>query len=303
MALSELKTNKHIVIKPADKGSAVVILDRDQYILEVDRQLNDTIYYKRLDHPIYLDTIKMVKDVLDSLLRNKFINTKQRCYLMGEGEPKPRRFYVLPKIHKDPSTWTVPFTIPPGRPIVSDCGSETYLTAEYLDSFLNPLSISHPSYVKDTYHFINIVRTLRVPQNCFLFSMDVKSLYTNIPINEGILCIKKQFDKFPDPKRPDKQLLQLLDINLTRNDFEFDDKFYLQIKGTAMGKKFAPAYANIFMANWEEEVFPKCHIKPTHYLRYLDEHLGDLAWFGGGIYHIHVCPERPRPIHSINLWA
>jgi hypothetical protein len=108
--------------------------------------------------------------------------------------------------------------------------------------------------------------------------MDVKSLYTNIPTVAGIQCVQKLFDKHPDPKRPDGQLLQLLNINLTRNDFVFNDQFYLQIKGTAMGKKFAPAYANIFMANWEEEVLPKCHLRPIHYLRYLDDIWG--VWPG-----------------------
>ena len=39
----------------------------------------------------------------------------------------------------------------------------------------------------------------------------------------------------------------------------------------AMGRKFAPAYANIFMANWEEEFFAKCQKKPINYLRYLDD--------------------------------
>ena len=271
LAISQLQKNRNIVIKPADKGSAVVIMDREQYVLEAERQLTDPHYYLKLDHPIYLDTIKLVKDILDSLLRNKFINYKQHRFLIGQEEPKPRRFYILPKIHKDPSTWTVPFLIPPGRPIVSDCGSETYLTAEYLDSFLNPLSISHPSYIKDTYHFISIVRTLKVPPHCLLFSLDVKNLYTNIPITEGIQCIKNQFDRFPDPTRPDQHLLQLLDLNLTRNDFEFDNKFYLQIKGTAMGKKFAPAYANIYMAHWEEGVLPKCNPRPSQFYRYLDD--------------------------------
>ena len=227
-----------------------MILSREQYIIEVERQLKDAIYYRKLDKPIYLDTIKLVTNIIDSLLRGKYINKKQHRYLIGEEEPRPRRFYILPKIHKDPATWTVPFEIPPGRPIVSDCGSETYYTAEYLDYFLNPLSTKHPSYIKDTYHFVDIVKQLIVPSNCYLFSMDVKSLYTNIPIPAGIQCVKNILEKFPDPKRPDRQLLQLLEINLTRNDFVFNEQFYLQIKGTAMGKKFAPAYANIFMAKW-----------------------------------------------------
>lgn len=45
--LRELKSLKSIMIKPADKGSAVVILSRDQYIMEAERQLNDLVYYKK----------------------------------------------------------------------------------------------------------------------------------------------------------------------------------------------------------------------------------------------------------------
>lgn len=277
-ALRELKSTKHIVIKPADKGSAVVILSREQYIFEVERQLNDTEYYKKLEKPIFMDTIPMVTQILDTLRKKKYINAKQRKYLLGDFEPRERRFYILPKIHKDPEKWTVPHEIPPGRPIVSDCGSETYFTAEYLDYYLNPLSTKHPAYVKDTYHFIDIVNSLRIPSDFYFFSMDVDSLYTNIPIQAGINCVKKVFEKYPDPKRPDEELLQLLDINLTRNDFMFNGNYYLQIKGTAMGKKFAPAYANIFMANWEEEVFARCKKKPAHYSRYLDDIWG--IWTG-----------------------
>lgn len=277
-ALKELKRVKHIVIKPADKGSAVVILDRDQYIFEVERQLNDTMYYKKLTKPIYLDTIPLVEEILKQLKSKKFINGKQARYLRGDFEPRERRFYILPKIHKSPEKWTIPFQLPPGRPIVSDCGSETYRTAEYLDFHLNPLASKHPSYVKDTYHFIEMVKNLTVPSQSYFFSMDVNSLYTNIDIQAGLASVRKTFDKYPDPKRPDKELLQLLEINLMRNDFMFNGQYYLQIKGTAMGKKFAPAYANIFMANWEESVFAKCEHKPSHYFRYLDDIWG--IWEG-----------------------
>lgn len=278
-ALRSLKNMRHIVIKPADKGSAVVILSREQYIFEVERQLNDPIYYKKLDKPMYMDTIPIVKNIIDRLKQKKFINAKQRQYLKGNLQPRERRFYILPKIHKEPQKWTIPFELPPGRPIVSDCGSETYFTAEYLDYFLNPLSVKHPAYVRDTYHFMEIIKELQIPSDFFFFfSMDVDNLYTNIPIAAGIACVKKIFEKYPDPKRPDEELLELLDINLTRNDFVFNEQFYLQVKGTAMGKKFAPAYANIFMANWEAEVFSKLRKKPACYLRYLDDIWG--IWEG-----------------------
>ncbi|KAK3519623.1 hypothetical protein QTP86_017547, partial [Hemibagrus guttatus] len=44
-----------------------------------------------------------------------------------------------------------------------------------------------------------------------------------------------------------------------------------QVKGTAMGKRFAPSYANIFMAKWEEEALSAWPIKPLHYFRFLDD--------------------------------
>lgn len=270
-ALRELMGNKTIVIKPADKGSAVVILSREQYVTEVKRQLSDSIYYKKLKEPIYLQTIPMVSRILDELYNKRVINKKQSSYLKGEGQPRPRRFYILPKIHKEPEKWTVPHEIPPGRPIVSDCGSETYQTAEFIDFYLNPLSVRHPSYVKDSYYFIDLVKSLTIPADSFLFSIDIDSLYTNIDIAAGLQAVREIFLKYPDANRPDKEILELLEINLRRNDFEFDGDFYLQIKGTAMGKRFAPAYANIFMAKWEAEALEKCPRKPLHYLRYLDD--------------------------------
>lgn len=273
-ALRDLAHNKSIVIKPADKGSSVVILSREQYTQEALRQLSDNTHYIQLEKPIYPQTINLIKNITKRLLDKKFINKKQKQYLDGDGNVRERRFYMLPKIHKDPEKWHPPFINPPGRPIVSDCNSESYQTAEFLEHFLHPLSIKHASYIKDTYHFIQIIKDLKIPPNSLFFSMDVDSLYTNIDTPSGIQAVKNAFFKYPDKKRPDKELIDLLEINLTRNDFLFDDKFYLQVKGTAMGKKFAPSYANIFMAQWEEEALTRCPKQPLHYFRFLDDIFG-----------------------------
>jgi len=271
LALEELSNNKNIIIKPADKGSVVVVMDLEQYLWEGYRQLSDSNYYSKLDKPIYLDTIKLVDKILQTLYDKKFINAKQMRFISGTFEPRARIFYMLPKIHKERHKWSLPYEIPPGRPIVSDCSSETYRTAEFIDFYLNPLSIIHTSYLKDTYDFLSRIKQLFIPQDAMLFTMDVDSLYTNIDIQEGIQAIKNIFRKHPNKKRPDKELLQLLEINLTRNDFEFNGEFFLQIKGTAMGKKFAPAYANIFMAEWETSALSSCLKTPTYYFRYLDD--------------------------------
>ncbi|KAF4070120.1 hypothetical protein AMELA_G00298160 [Ameiurus melas] len=148
-AINSLKQNSNIVIKPADKGSAVVIMDRPQYVQEALRQLNNPEYYKQLAEPIYPKSIPIIRDKITTLLSRGYINQKQAKYLVGESTARPRQFYLLPKIHKPRITWPTPLT-PPGRPIVSDCGSESYRIAEFLDHHLNPLSTRHPSYIQDT---------------------------------------------------------------------------------------------------------------------------------------------------------
>ena len=79
------------------------------------------------------------------------------------------------------------------------------------------------------------------------------SLYTNIDNTNGLEAVKQIFKKNPDPKRPDKDILELLKINLENNDFEFNSQWYLQTWETSMGNKFAPNYANLFLAEWEEK--------------------------------------------------
>lgn len=170
-------------------------------------------------------------------------------------------------------SWPIP-GIPPGRPIISDCSSESYHIAKFIDHFLNPISQRHDSCIKDTYDFINKIRNKLVPSSTFLFTIDITSLYTNIDMELGLRAVKEALERFPDPDKPDKAILQLLHLGLTRNDFSFNGKHFLQIHGTAMGKIFAPSYANIYMASWEQTAFSKCKQLPIVYFRYLDDLFG-----------------------------
>lgn len=277
-AINTLANNPAIVIKPADKGSQIVIMDRTQYLLEADRQLTNRNHYAPLLHSMQPETQNMIKNILCKMYQEKIITLKQMTYLLGPDVPRPRLFYLLPKIHKALDKWTVPGQIPCGRPIVSDCGSESSNIAEFLDFHINPLSQRHASFVKDTYDFVEKVGNISVSADAFLFSIDINSLYTNIDTTLGLQSVRAAFSKFPVSGRPDDYILELLEISLSRNDFEFNKKHYLQIHGTAMGKKFAPAYANLYMCGWEESAFLKCAHLPSLYFRYLDDIFG--IWEG-----------------------
>ena len=271
-SIRTLKENKEIIIKPADKGSAVVVMSLDNY--EAERQLSNSQHYTPLAESIAPIAAIKISSVLNRIKRMGYISGKQLLYLDPPETPRNTQLYLLPKIHKTRDKWPQNDKMPPGRPIVLDCGSESYRVAEYIDEFLGPLAKSHNSYDKDTTDFIEKVTKLTIAESAMLFSMDFESLYTNIDNTSGLEAVKQAFMRNADYNRPDAEILELLGISLNNNAFQFQGKFYKQIWGTAMGQKYAPNYANIFMAEWERQALNKCPKKPLVYLRYLDDIFG-----------------------------
>ena len=82
--MKELTNNKNIIIKPADKGSAVVIMNRIDYLKEGFRQLSDNKYYTRLDHEPTLDFHKEVKKFVQDMWQNTEIDDSIQTYLMRD---------------------------------------------------------------------------------------------------------------------------------------------------------------------------------------------------------------------------
>ena len=60
-------------------------------------------------------------------------------------------------------------------------------------------------------------------------------------------AVCKIFELYPDPDQPDQELLDLLKLSLENNDIIFNGEWFLQIRGTAMGKKFAPNFIYKFL--------------------------------------------------------
>ena len=129
-ALKELCNNKDIIIKPADKGSAVVIMQREDYLREGYRQLSDPKFYRKLDHEPTADFHQEIKVFLEDMYQNTEIDISVQEYLL-EDTHRTSQLYLLPKIHKN----VLP---PPGRPIISANGCPTERISQFVDHFLNP---------------------------------------------------------------------------------------------------------------------------------------------------------------------
>ena len=103
-----------------------------------------------------------------------------------------------------------------------------------MDCLMKPIV---KSYVKDSTDFINKIESnATLPVGTIIRTLDVSSLYTNIPHEEGIESIKNQLvlnrESFEKPRN--NSLLNLLELVLKRNNFKFNGTNFLQIGGTAM---------------------------------------------------------------------
>ena len=144
-----------------------------------------------------------------------------------------------------------------------------------MDHFLNPTTFKLRSYIRDTTHLLQILANLpELPPNSILVTLDVASLYTNIPTDFGLKAAKKALQQSrgnPIYKPSNKSLIQLLEQVLKKNNFQFNGQNFLQIKGTAMGTKVAVGYANTTLGLFEDMHVYTYHTQPYLYKRFIDD--------------------------------
>ena len=261
-ALRHLANRDDFILKAADKGSGVILLSPQQYELEAYKQLNDGITYKELDDSPLQEIQQSINDNITKHLTTGALSQKTANLLQVQNA-KPGKFYLLPKIHKDLSK-------PPGRPIISANEHPTERISEYVDTFLKQHIPKIPSYLKDTNHFIETCKNLKLPDNATIVTLDVKGLYTNIPHDEGLIAIEEFMLQYHDAKTT-KLLTQLTKLVLHNNIIEFNGKLYLQLVGCAMGSKMSPNYANVFMNYFECKFLPLAPVQPFLWKRFIDD--------------------------------
>ena len=112
-ALYNLRDDPTITIKGADKGSAVIVWDRDDYLKEAYKQLEDKDVYEEVPN----DTSILINTIMHALKKIRIggdlLNDTLNYFLVKD--LKFARFYLLPKIHK--RLYNVP-----SKPVISNCG-------------------------------------------------------------------------------------------------------------------------------------------------------------------------------------
>ena len=120
---------------------------------------------------------------------------------------------------------------------------------------------------------INILHDHKPIRNMLLCTLDITSLYTNIPHHEGVQAIKELLAIHRDINAlpHNSYIIELLQVVLTNNYFDFNGKHYHQKSGTATGTKLAPSYANLFMSKFEQDHVYTYQLQPILWKRFIDD--------------------------------
>ena len=123
------------------------------------------------------------------------------------------------------------------------------------------------SYIRDSQHFLEKIKTIgSVPENAILVTADVVGLYPNIPHQAGLKTLKKALERRDIKKITTEDLVRMAEFVLNNNIFEFTSRAYQQKSGTAIGTKFAPPYACIYMDEVEQKFLETQSKKPLIWL-------------------------------------
>ena len=253
-ALQRLRKNRDIIIKSADKGGGIVVMNSADYEDKILSHLfSNSTYIKVTENPLKKDElICEYRALIDEL---KPFLTKKQYFWLNDVKNEPGLIYGLPKIHKKGN---------PIRPIISQCNSLTNKLHTYLQQLLKIGESQIPNLIRDTTDFLNRIKKYndQITEDTILVTLDVEALYTNIPLDLGIEYITEHYIKtlkcwkeFEIDIKPVPPILlkKILEFTLKNCYFMFKGNLYKQIQGLTMGGGSSVQEANIVMYKFFEK--------------------------------------------------
>lgn len=257
-----LKNNPDIIILNADKGNITVVMYKKDYDRKMLEILNDTKTYEKLDRDPTITYQNRCNKIISHWKKCKFIHNNE-ARLLTRYNSVCSKIYCQVKIHK---------TGFPLRPIVSCIDSATYnLSKMYANILKNVVGTSNRN-IKNSNELVQKLQKVRFPSNYKIISLDVVSLFSNVPKELIISAVNKKWTKIQKyTNLPRTEFLAGLQLVIEDCCLQFNDNFYNQIFGCPMGSPSSPVFADLVMEILEDTVIPKLGFKLPFYWRYVDD--------------------------------
>lgn len=262
ICLKDFLVKKPFKILDCDKNIGICFVDNDKYKEFVELNLNDHNTYLKLDFNPLNETIRKITNCINDLIKAKLIskNLAKQIVLIKD-KCKIGTFRLLAKLHKKKLGF---------RPIINCRSHPTSFLCLLVDCILQPFVKNSESYIQDSQHLIQKSLQKTFPLNSKLYSCDFESLYTNINLNHALMIITEFIgNNFVSSSLETMGFYHILKLIFDNNIFTFNNVYYVQIAGIAMGSKCGPSIANVYIFLLEKS-FLFIH-KPLFYYRFIDD--------------------------------
>ncbi|BES96231.1 ankyrin 2,3 unc44 [Nesidiocoris tenuis] len=233
------RAHPDVVVLDTDKTKRVALYPRDLYIANVKSLLNDPHTYVKTNKAGSVNPTSTIESKINQhakrLYDNKLIDlsTKMRLTTYVATPPK---FYCVVKDHKNHGF----------RPICPTFSSPTYQMSKFLITPLKILTSRYNFTVRDSFEFVDKVREVLIPPDYSMVSFDIKSMFTNIPVNRALTIIEENWSTIETgTSLPRDVYMEILKFCVENAYFQFDGNFYRQISGLPMGDCLSPILAEI----------------------------------------------------------
>ena len=192
----ELKSNPSIRILPTDKNLGPALLCTDWVQAETFRHLHDELSYRQVtQQDWYANRLNVIysREKFMSIY-DRFISSDVARFLRSfDHFVCPAKFYVIPKIHKDPML---------GRPIAASHSYVTRPISIFVDELTKP-KIRMSTVLRDSGELIQLLENTVLPKtNCFLVTADVTSLYPNMGTKKALVALDLLLREARVPETP-----------------------------------------------------------------------------------------------------
>ena len=228
----------------------MVLVDKDVYVKYMENILKDQSKFEKVKIKtrilnFQVNHEKRINEYLKSLKNSGSLSVDQCKKIKAVGS-RPGFLCGLCKVHK-----AIVDTCPPFRPILSAIGTPTYKIAKFLVPVLNCLTVNGFT-IKDSFAFAKEI--VDQDSSLFMASLDVDSLFTNIPLDETInICTESVFNESDTVEGLNKsEFKELLSLATKESYFIFNELLYKQIDGVAMGSPLGSTLANAFLCFYEK---------------------------------------------------
>ncbi|XP_055543038.1 uncharacterized protein LOC129728613 [Wyeomyia smithii] len=261
--IRQLRT-RNVIYYRADKGNAVVIMDKGDYESRVCDMIKAGPYE---EHKFKNGK---PRDPLNAMVEEVNFARQKVAHLMGE-ERLERKFHVpnpmvaslycLPKIHKNPVGM---------RPIFSNIRTPTEKMAAWLVEEMKKYPITHGKSVKNSVDLVQQLEGFKIKRGEIMVSFDVTALFPSIPVTDALKSLRQHLERSRVPHHHMEAYLLIAEVCMNQNYFTFRGKCFKQTFGLSMGCKLSPLLANVFMSDFEEAA-GKENYCPRVWKRYVDD--------------------------------